>query len=382
MTSIVADLHQQLVLDTEQAILGFSPEVELTQQKMLLAKPGDPSVEQLLAEWFNRFQPCLFGRLAAKQNLIRYCVLNEQDLTQSDESICEKIQSARSLWTREGYEGKKSGFVILALSNKLANAAPDFTLRKLAERLCSLYLLEEQIEPDRIYTDEVFLEKPGAQHATWKWLAGVNVFSASADRRWWQDHRIPGGLAFSVNSVGHMVKSGVMSKIMQQLDELIGAPAEPLAVTKIDSLEKALEFAMRTIWGASNSISGKATELLPLPKDLETLPVAKCPTELPRFLLDRNYCKYQGYYHTDHTIPSDYFLHDVKRPDHVKPFSLDFTYLFRSHVNNPAYTTMGTGRRIRRAGSNATTHFLKYQKGEYEEISLKDAPRLQKALGS
>jgi len=219
-------------------------------------------------------------------------------------AICEKIQAARTQWTREGFQGRKSAFIVLAVSPRVARAAPDRVLKDFATKLCALYLLEEEIDEDRIYLDEIFLENPAGGRTTWKWLAGVNVFSASADRRWWQDHRIPGGLGFSVNSVGHMVKSKLLLGAIQEFERKLGESNEEFATTKVgDTLESALEFAMRTIHNATEAVSGKATELLPLPEDRQSLPVTSCPIQLPRFLADKNYCAYQGYYHTDVTIP-------------------------------------------------------------------------------
>jgi hypothetical protein len=266
MAKTIAELYARLNPDAVRERLGFSSEMN--------------------AEWLHRYQPCLFGRMAAKLNLISYCILTENDLTRSDDAIRDKIQAARLMWTREGYEGKKSAFIVLAVSKTIVAAQPDEALMQLALRLCSLYLLRE-IEPEIIYLDEMFLEKPGNQRVTWKWVAGVNVFSANADRRWWQDHRIPGGLGYSVNSVGHLAKSGKLTQALQEVDRLMDAPSEPLVATKVDSLEKALEFAMRTISGASEAISGKATELLPLPSDRNVLAVSKCPVDLPRFLAEK-----------------------------------------------------------------------------------------------
>src|SRR6266498_3609476 len=94
-----------------------------------------------------------------------------------------------------------------------------------ALRLCSLYLLQD-IVPDQIFHDELWLEKPGRDGTTWQWLAGVNYFCAQGDKRWWEDHRIPGGMAFSVNSVGHMVKSGILAKGMLALEAALAAPPE------------------------------------------------------------------------------------------------------------------------------------------------------------
>jgi hypothetical protein len=79
---------------------------------------------------------------------------------------------------------------------------------------------------DYAHLEQIYLQKPDARMTTWKWFAGVNYFCAQGDKRWWQDHRIPGGMAFSVNSVGHLVKSGMIAKAMNELDGLTGAPGE------------------------------------------------------------------------------------------------------------------------------------------------------------
>jgi hypothetical protein len=378
MASRIAELYAHLNPDPARNALDFSPEMTLAQDKMFATDATADDISQALAEWLNRYQPCLFGRMAAKAGLIRYCILTEADLVGSDDAVCQKIQAARTLWTREGFQGLKSGFVILAASPRLARAAPDQVLKEFATRLCALYLLQEEIDEDRIYVDEIFLENPAGQRTTWKWLAGVNVFSASADRRWWQDHRIPGGLGFSVNSVGHMIKSKLLLGAIQELNRKLGETGEEFATTKVgETLESALEFAMRTIHNATEAVSGKATELLPLPEDRQSLAVTTCPVQLPRFLADKNYCEYQGYYHTDVTIPSDYFRPDVKRPAEVKPLRLDFTYLINSCVDNPAYRTMGRGRRIR---GDPRLPDSKLQRGEPREVPLQDAERLVLAL--
>ena len=323
----------------------FSVPLESAQAAMWGA-PDDFGVIDALSAWLQKYQPCLFGRMAARAGLISYCVLRESDILKGDEHVRDVIQDARTQWNREGFEGRKSAFVIIVLSARISNAQPDENLMRFACRLCELYLLRD-IEPDKIYTDQICLEKPGPSRTTWKWNVGANYFAANGDGRWWQDHRIPGGLGFSMNSVGHLVKSGLIASHMSALDAAVGSESEHLVSTKVDSLPKALEIAMRTIWLASESVSGKATELLPLPSDPGALPIAKCPVDLPAFLKDRDYCSYRGYYHTDLTVPSEYFRADEKRPTDVVPKLLDFTYLIDPAITNPDFLTTGTGQRIR-----------------------------------
>ncbi len=250
--------------------------------------------------------------------------------------------------------------------------------------------METDIEVDNAHLEQIYLQKPGARLTTWKWLAGVNYFCAQGDRRWWQDHCIPGGMAFSVNSVGHLVKSGMIANAMKELDRLMEAPDEGYPESKVDSLGKALELAMRTIDKASDAVSGKATELLPLPPDRSEMPVRECPVKLSPAMSDKNFCEYRGRYHTDYTLPSEYFLPDVGRPEGLKVHTLDFTYLFHRSVDNPDYRLMGEGQQIRRVTGEAdevpTLNDLDYVRlkrltGEEEEVLISEHKRLKAALG-
>ena len=112
---------------------------------------------------------------------------------------------------------------------------------------------------------------------------------------------------------------------------------------KIRSLGDALIAAMQTINGAANTTSGKATMLLPREREISGGPPSVCPVKLPTNLEDKNSCEYFGYYHTDFTLPSEYFLKDVHRPATITGYNLDFTYLFSDKLDNPAHSEMGKG---------------------------------------
>lgn len=346
MPNNIADLYKNLSRDEWRDKAGFTPEIQSCSEALLQPNATHQQRSSILSAWLQKYQPCLFGRIAAKLQLIHFCFLGHDDLLKSDDEIRNKIQEERTNWSRAAFEGRKSAFVILCASEKLLYAMPDPNLLSFALRLCSLYLLTT-IEPNRIYTDQVQLEMPGPNRTTWRWNVGVNYFSSSADKRWWADHRIPGGVAFSMNSVGHLVKSGLIANKMLELTNLLDAPEENLTSTKIDSLEKALEMAMRTIDLAATTLSGKATELLPLSENKGELPVLECPVRLPSFLASKNHCTYGAYYHTDQTVPAEYFLDVVERPSKQPYQLLDFTYLFDSNLENPDFKTTGQGVRIR-----------------------------------
>ena len=250
------------------------------------------------------------GDMQLKIDMLSYCILTETDLKRDDRYIRDKVQSKRREWLHDAFKGLKSGFVILALSERIASALPTST-QELAQRLCSLYLLKP-IEHDQIYLDAVELEIPGQDRPTFRWDAGVNSFSAQGDGRWWRDHRIPGGLAFSVNSVGHMVKSTKVAIAMQEVHATLGVTPEEWSESTIDWLGKALLVAMQTINRAAETPDGRATELLPMPGDSSFF--GTCPITVPSPLAGKDYCSYFGKYHTDSTLPSEYFRDDVRRP--------------------------------------------------------------------
>lgn len=381
MSNVVAEAFSRLVPDPWRKDTGFKPDLREASDRLFSATE-DVERAAIVEGWLHKHQPCLFGRIAAKGGFLSFCFLTEEDLNSPDAAIRDKIQDARRSWTRDAFEGRKSGFVIVAVSEQIANAQPDDAVKDLALRLCSLYLLQEVI-PDQILLDDIYLEIRNRDTTTWKWNAGVNYFSAHGDGRWWQDHRIPGGMAFSVNSVGHMVKSDILKRGMVELERDLGFSAEVQQVSKVDSLGKALDLAMRTINNASDGPSGKATHLFPIPKDDFGHPIAECPVALPSVIAGKNFQEYWGGYHTDVTVPSEYFRPDVARPAGLPEHILDFTYLFVDNVDNPDYATTGEGRRIRvDEDEEASGTPRKGRSGKYEpeSVAISECERLVSSL--
>jgi hypothetical protein len=373
MAETIASLYEQLQADPWRT--SFSPEVE-DAHRALFRSPEDAVRAGIINDWLaSKNQPCLFARTAAKRGLLSFCVLTEQDLSGPDVELRQKLQSKRLAWLRRGFQGHSSGFVIVAITERLAYAAPSQTILQLAQRLCSLYLMRS-IAPDTIYHDEIFLEKPGPGRRTWRWLVGANFFGAQGDGRWWRDHRIPGGIALSMNSVGHMVKADMISRAMMELDRKVGAVGEEWDVSQVDSLDKALTLAMRTIKQAADTPSGPATSLI---TDDGSCEIA-CPFPLPPDLAGRSYCEYRGQYHTDVTLPSEYFDPAVNRPASVPSHVLDFTYLFDRRTENQDFVLMGEGVPIRDAERPEAVRQLRRFRSVEQELDVDEAPLLRQAL--
>lgn len=371
---------EDLQRDTWRQQVGFSREMSDVQDRLY---DDCNDANALLSGWIQKFQPCLFGRVAAKLNLLRFCVLRENDL-ERDERVSHLIQAARLRWKKEAIEGKASGFLVVLVSRRIAEAIPNEAVARIARRLCSLYLHEVEAEFDVILHERLWLERSGPETVTWEWLAGVNYFCAQGDRRWWQDHRIPGGMAFSVNSVGHMAKAGKLSELMGKMDAELGIADADYGHGTIRTLEDALKYAMLTIENASEAVSGRATNLIDVPgSNQEYAPaLPTCPIELPRSIKGKNHCVYHGWYHTDFTLPKEYFRSAVERGADVRQHDLDFTYLFLDSVDNPALETMGRGQRIRaETGEAGTVTEDKRHRLVPRELSRNDRAAIHEYLG-
>jgi hypothetical protein len=130
---------------------------------------------------------------------------------------------------------------------------------------------------------------------------------------------------------------------------------------------------------AAQAVSGKATELLPRP----ATPSHPCPIALPPNLANKDYCNYLGWYDTDATLPSVYFLPDVARPSSVKPQTLDFTYLFDKSVDDGDFDLMGEGRQIKAArGQTSPSAALRTFRGYPVAVPISKVLLLREALSA
>jgi hypothetical protein len=322
----VADLSvllDDIVGDDWRCAHPFSPEVSDCNER-LWAATSDAEREEVIAAWLAAHQPCLFGRIAATRKAISYCFLTESELFGSEQVVRSKIGSARAGWRSRARRGEAHAFIILAVSKRLAFAEPNAALMRVACELTSMYLCRE-IRTDEIFHDQLALES--GDSGRW-WYVGANFFGAQGDGRWWKDHRIPGGIALSMNSVGHMAAARRRGKA--------GSGEEP-------ELWWALKTAMRLLDSTTPGPSGRDTWLH---LNSERAPHTACPfveSQMPQTLKGKNWCEYGGLYHTDSTIPSEYFRPDVERPSSSKYDDLNLTYLHDDSPDNPDYRTMGEG---------------------------------------
>lgn len=319
----IQELVDKLVPDSWRDTHPFSDDMAVAHAELIRAG-ADSERRKSMSKWLSAHQPCLFGRDAAKRDRVEYCFLTDDDLVRGDRHVGACIAEARLQWRRRAQAGETSAFVVSVVSKLVSIAEPNQALFDFAQRLAELYLCRS-VPANKIVHDELFLVASECR----SWKVGVNFFGAQGDGRWWKDHRIPAGIALSMNSVGHLACVRRLQKEAPQTDQRYG-------------LDAALMIAMQLIAGTTPGCDGRNTWLHSI-ADHPEQPNVECPVQLPKALEGLNRCEYGGLYHTDHTLPSVYFSPSERRPDVRKIENLDLTYLFHDSPANPDFHAMGQG---------------------------------------
>ena len=273
--------------------------------------------------WLAAGQPCLFGKAAAKSKAVFVCLLEEHEILRmkrGDEDLRDTIQDHRQAWKRLALEGSYSSFMVLLTSRSLVEKEPGDTLKEICRRLLELYMDVDRIDDDTIVPQREYLFlRTGSKEAPGKILKFAtlpNVFCAQGDGRWWHDHRTPGGIMITSNALGHFVLSRIPGSEVKE------------KMTEKDKTH-ALDNAMRTIFTAYGNDKKKrglphcpATRLVPLEPG-EATPIRE-GSELSKYSPSH----YEGFFHTDHLIPSAFFNKD-RDPKELRLYEdLSFKYIF------------------------------------------------------
>src|SRR4051794_12541961 len=177
---MIADIIEELPQDPWRASNPFSTDIQTCHDVLFRSGSSRAAMAQVLDDWLGAEQPCLFGRMEARQHRLAYCLLTENDLEHGDGHVRARIQEDRDIWRRSARRGESHGFIIVAVSRRIAHATIGPDLLKLARHLCDLYLGRDEL--DQILLDDLLLEiqTPAAPEYR-AWRVGVNYFSAQGD---------------------------------------------------------------------------------------------------------------------------------------------------------------------------------------------------------
>ncbi|MFO0957382.1 MAG: hypothetical protein U0800_07925 [Isosphaeraceae bacterium] len=315
---MLADLRDLLVEDKGRT--SFSPDIERANKTLLRLESLDSERQTVMDNWLqgHRLQPCIFGKVAGRFESMHFCFLTRDDLTMPDDHIREKIADSRRTWKRRALVGIPThGFMLVVCDEVVLRARPNAEFRDFALHLQGLVGWAVRPNPpgNDIVDEWLFLTNPHSKEIV-KFTFSVDFFASAADGRWWHDHRVPGGMAFTANSLGHMVWQNRWY--------------EP--EKKPYTIEWALRTAMNTIDSAYKDREYcPATYLLGMGPDGPRQPCKWEEAEsLPqnKNLVGKDHSSYEGYLHTDHSVRAEFFDETDKPARYEEPYLMDFTYIF------------------------------------------------------
>ena len=111
-------------------------------------------------------QPCVFGRVAAKQKRVFICLIEEQEvlrMERGDLDLRDTIQDYRQVWKRYALDGLSSSFLLLFTSRSLIGKAPDDRLKEVCRRLLELYMEVSPIPDDTILAQREYYSYTGRE---------------------------------------------------------------------------------------------------------------------------------------------------------------------------------------------------------------------------
>lgn len=325
LAEMLLDINYRGVADSFRKTHPFSEDIESTHA--ILFNPRYDKWKKLDAyrRWLSTGQPCLFGKAAARNKNVFICLLEEHEILcmkNGDDDLRDTIQDHRQVWKRYALDEPFSSFLVVLLSKRLVNKEPGDKLKEICRRLLELYMEVDTVRDDTILPQReyVFMRVTGKESETKLLRFGTlpNVFCAQGDKRWWHDHRTPGGIMITSNALGHF-------EYYRNGDGAIGEKEKA----------HALDNAMRTVHNAYGNDRKKrglahcpATRLAPLAGG-EPTPIRES-SDLHKYSPSH----YEGFFHTDHLVPSVFFSKE-RDPKELKLYDdLSFQYIYDS-VGDP-----------------------------------------------
>lgn len=315
MTYLLRDEYLSLRPDRWRESNPFSDDIAKIHDVIFHPFVSKEQKSKALRLWLQKGQPCVFGRIAAQMDRLHIVFLSESELHLADEEIKEFLQVERAFWKQRCLrnEAAEHGLLLIAASPRLAFAAPS-SLYKFSQIIRELYSPEitKDLRGNDIAWEDLYLEHPQSK-TCFRFKFSLDYFGAQGDGRWWHDHRIPGGIAYTANSIGHMART-------REWYEGKGAQTE--WVVKV---------AMETVDEAAVTQWGKAITLREL-RNGRPYAGTKCPfsttEKLKPRLQGRDWSGYMGTLSTDHSLRKELFWDAPEPPPDLPKWNMDFTYLY------------------------------------------------------
>jgi hypothetical protein len=327
MSFALRQVYSKLVSDRWRASHPFSSDIQAVHEVLFHPFASRHQKSKALLLWMKKYQPCIFGRIAAQMGRVHVCILSELELALADEEIQDFVQVERMLWKQRCLRNEfpEHGFLLVAATPRVALASPNSDLYEFSRILREM--CRPSIQPDLrgndIAWETLFLQHPETNKC-YRFTFSLDYFAAQGDQRWWHDHRIPGGIGYTANSVGHMLCT-------REWYEKRGA-----------QIEWVVRVAMETVDESAETIWGKAIKLKPL-KAGQPFHESKCPfrnsNDLKPRLQNRDWSVYEGTISTDHSLRKELFTESPEPDDDLARWNMDFSYLYDGSDTHKRFVT-------------------------------------------
>jgi len=338
---MIKEFFDALREDRGRAAKPVSSDIQDANRLMHHPYVWKDEIAEVLRVWFERKQSCLFGRYASKRGAVHICVLTERDLLEGDKAVKAKIAGEKRLWKQRAVSDRQApphSFVLLVNSPRVALAAPDENLYRFAtyvRELAGWRPTKRTTQANPVFSELLYLKSPHDEYY-YGYQFNIDFFATAGDGRWWHDHRVPGGIAFTANATGHM----------KQFQEWYEYSEQP------DRSDWILRMAMQTISMAHpTAVKSETAETGPAPsarpprldpkgegratwlRDLEDGKPHKdiaCPFKGPvlQILQGKDWTTYEGLLHSDHNVRKEFFEDRPTPSTAARPYLMDFTYLY------------------------------------------------------
>jgi hypothetical protein len=312
-TRTLFDLHRELREDPVRAGLPFSDDMATAARLMQLVYAADHEIAEGLNNWCRVWQPCQFGRLAAKTDQIHFCIIREEEIAESDDYVREKITREKRLWKQRAVYDTKTpphSFLLVVESRRLERAAPDDNLKRFANYLLGLVGWSEHRRAmlrgeNPVTSDYLYMRHPDTRDYV-GFRFNIDFFAAAGDGRWWHDHRFPGGVAFTANATGHMKAFREWYSDRGGSNPAWALTQAMMTVARAHPTKPVKPEAPPTEQTAKEE--GRLTWLLDLKDGRPIVERLPCPfAAVPKQLANKDWTKYEGWIHTDHAVREEFF---------------------------------------------------------------------------
>ena len=327
----INELLRRLQGDTFRKTHPFSDDIRDANELLHNPAAFDDEMVECMRNWCQTQQPCRFGISAAQEDRIHFSFLTHGAIMEwSDTEIAAKIADDKKLWKqRAAFDSDRAthSLMLVVASPTVALAAPDSNLEAFSNRLLelagwSLGVHRSARRGNEISSDYLYLRNP-QDRGLYGFQFNVDFFACAGHDRWWHDHRAPGGVAFTANSLGHMraFRDWYLDKAGDATEWAVR-----LAMVTINNAEPG-KVPSKT--GGPPEAGGRATWLRSLGDGTPFLPDVPCPlTKIPAALQGKDWTKYEGYLHTDHAVRAEFFRDRDVPPTIGRPYIMDFTYIY------------------------------------------------------